>query len=202
MTEVGADPPAEVAAAVEGAGDEVKEDDEKASEVTSEKITSVLEAANALTSLGDEEEEGESRKADSKEIVKEEKEETKEKVEDESEVKDEKSEPILEAVKPPATVELNTVKDPPELPVEPPDEEKPPLKEEAIAGEVPGPGSLPKDDTPPKEEIEEDDAAASKRYLPEHKKPDAAPTFPEKASHHWRYHQSFFRRRNCTTFYC
>jgi hypothetical protein len=97
--------------------------DDGASEkpATKEKLTSIMEAASALTALGDEESESDPAKSPSKESANE----------------------------PAATDSAETAS---------------PSKEQQIADEAA--------------------AAASnaKRYLPEHKKPDAAPTFPEKVS--------------------
>jgi hypothetical protein len=53
---------------------------------------------------------------------------------------------------------------------------------EAISEPAPPPNVVQEEEEPANEPEETLATANAKRYLPEHKKPDAAPTFPEKVS--------------------
>ena len=75
-----------------------------------------------------------------------------------------------------------TVEETEEKPTEetPKEEEKTEAKKEDVEAE---PAKVEEGDkTEEKAEEGDDDAQSPKRFLPEHKKPDAAPTFPEKVS--------------------
>lgn len=65
----------------------------------------------------------------------------------------------------------------------PPNDDKKEIEGTKTEGKVDAPKSAEKSD------MKEEDA--SKRYLPDHKKPDAAPTFPEKVSLPWRWETWF-----------
>jgi hypothetical protein len=110
------------------------------------KMESIMEAASALTALGDEESESGNPTATEKDI-----------------------EPPVEAISEPA----------------------------------PTPNVVQEEEEPANEPEDALTTANAKRYLPEHKKPDAAPTFPEKVR--WRkgieFPRHFSSCRSCTGFY-